>query len=236
MNTGQSSIHLLPRRLGELLYRATRRAIMLDVTRLLVLRAAEARPPVIDHRYEFRWLSPAEVSAHAVDPATGLSAQFATRMAAGLDLCFAALSGEHLAAYLWLALGSIEAEHNRGHQPNSGVAMSFATDAAFVYKAFTRPEHRGRQLYTACLVRSLNALDTRGIRRLLVTADWTNHAAIQGCRRAGCADVGLVWRMGCGRLGYTRAPSAAAALGIQLGREAQVSKRTVSVGPPACCP
>lgn len=216
-------------RAGDVAYRAAQRAMTLDVTRLLSLNAGRARRLSVDGQFEFRFLSADEVARYASDPAHELPESFAERLQGGRDLCLAAFSGHALAGYLWLALDSIEAEQNRGRQPNSGVAVSFDARTAFVYHAFVRPEYRGRNLYAACLVLALRALMARGVRRLVVTADWTNRAALAGCRRAGFRELGLVWRFGWRGAMFTFAPARARRLGIRLGRKARPRRREPAV-------
>jgi GNAT superfamily N-acetyltransferase len=191
------------------------------------LDAADVRLPMVEDRFVFRFLSAADVDSHAQDPLNDLSPAFADRLECGRDLCFAALDGDVLAAYVWLALGSIEADQNRGRQPESGVAMSFGADTAFVYKAYTRPEYRGRSLYPACLGQALLALADRGVSKLLVTADWTNRPALEGCRKAGFRDLGLIWRFGWSPFLFIRAPRTSSSLGLRLGDRAQVEARNI---------
>ena len=216
-------------RLSGLAYRAAQRTMTCDVTRLMCLDAARALPVTIDDRFSFRFLTADEVRGHSFDSANHLASSFAERMLRGRDLCYAALEGGALAGYAWLALGSIEAEQNRGRKPNSGVAVSFGADTAFVYKAFTRPEFRGRRLYSACLVGALGELAPRGICKLLVTADWTNRAALAGCRRAGFRELGSVARFGWPGATFTLTPRGTAALGIQLGSRVRADARTRAV-------
>jgi len=143
----------LSARIGSLAYRAAQRAMTLDVSRLMCLDAANVQCVPVDERFSFRFLNAAEVRAFARDAQNDLTSAFAERMRQGRDLCYAALDGRMLAGYAWLALESIEAEQNRGRSADSGVAASFGSDTAFVYRAFTREEFRGRHLYAACLVR-----------------------------------------------------------------------------------
>ncbi len=199
-----------PRMLVERGYHALAHAMTLDCVRLMRLPAAKLRPPQIDLEFDFRFLAPEEVAAHALDPANDLHFSFADRMACGQDLCFAALLDERLACYIWLALGSLEAELHRGRTTRSGVAVSFPRSAAFVYKAFTRPEFRGRHLYPACLAHGLEGLRPRGVSQLLTTAEWTNKSALAACRRLGFHDVGTILRVACGPVSFTVTPPRAA--------------------------
>lgn len=207
------------------LYRATQHAITCDVSRLMVLDRDEMREIAVDPEARYRFLSPSDVEAFSEDPANELSSEFSCRLAGGRDRCYAALLRGRLAAYIWLASGSIEAEHNRGRTAASGVPISFPPDAAFVYKAFTRTEFRGRRLYAALLAGAMQELACEGISRLISTADWTNEAAVTACRRLGFRELGRIGRYACGGCSMTTKPPEASELGIRIGRKAHVDPR-----------
>lgn len=210
------------------LYRAAQRLVACDISRLMLLDRSHLLAPDVERRFTFRLLDAGDVERLAVDPVNELSVDLAERMHAGRDLCYAAFSQERLGAYIWLALGSIEAEHNRGRSPQSGVAISFPSDAAFVYKAFTRPEARGHRLYPAILAGALDVLESRGVARLITTADWTNQAALNSCSRIGFQDLGAIVRFACGPAACTFKPGCAQRLGIRVGRTARVDSRATT--------
>jgi GNAT superfamily N-acetyltransferase len=207
------------------LYRAAQRLVACDISRLMLLDRSHLLTPDIERRFTFRLLESGEVKRYAADFENELTSDLAERIQAGRDLCYAAFSQQRLAAYIWLALGSLEAEHNRGRALRSGVAVSFPPDVAFVYKAFTRPEVRGQRLYPAMLASALDVLESRGVSRLLTTADWTNRAALNSCSRIGFQDLGTIVRFACGPAGCTFKPGRALPLGIRLGRQARVESR-----------
>ncbi len=209
------------------LYRVTQHLITCDVSRLMVLDRDEMREISVDSEARYRFLSPSDVEAFADDPANELSSEFSCRLAAGRDRCYAALLRGRLAAYIWLATGSIEAEHNRGRTAASGVPISFPADAVFVYKAFTRSEFRGRRLYAALLAGAMQELASEGVARLITTADWTNDAAVAACRRLGFRELGKIGRYACCGCSLTTKPPAALALKIRIGRKAQVDPRGI---------
>ncbi len=173
-------LYRAPRRVLEIVYRCAQHLGTCDATRLLWLDAARCRPPAAAAGYTFRFLSAVDVLAFAGDPANRLDSSFADRLRCGQDRCFAALHGDKLAAYFFLAAGSIEAYHNRGRGSRSGTALSYGPQIAFAYNAFTLPEHRGRGLYPACMARALEQSAALGVTQLLTTTEWTN---AQGARR-----------------------------------------------------
>ena len=147
----------------------------------------------------------------------------------GANFCFAALHGADLAAYAWFALGSIEASNNRGRTERSGVALSFPNDVAFLYKGMTLPDYRGLGLYGHVNAMGLQALDAHGVRSILSTMDWTNHAAQASCDKLGYETLGRVWRWGWGDYLYTAAPAKATARGVLFDRNAVVSPRPATL-------
>ena len=193
----------------------------------MVLDKSQLKAPEVKRQFTFRLLNAAEVERLAADSVNELTVALAERMQAGRDLCLAAFAHEQLAAYVWLAIGSIEAEHNSGRTRRSGVAVSFPPDTAFVYKAFTRPDFRGQGLYPALLERSLSLLEARGVSRLVTTADWTNPAALHACRQLGFQVLGTLRRFACGPLAITLKPPNVRQLGIRLGRAARVDEREI---------
>jgi hypothetical protein len=152
----------------------------------------------------------------------------AERIAQGNDFCFAAMHGERLASYAWFALDSIEAEHNRGAQPKSGVAVSFPTSVAFLYKGFTHPDYRGRKLHGEVIGRALVELAPLGIDAMLSTTDWTNSAARRALAGIGFEELGLCWRWGWGDWMHTRPPREAQSRGACFDNGAVVRPRVIA--------
>jgi hypothetical protein len=202
-------------------YRLARRAITCDLSRLMVLDRVDMREIAVDSEARYRFLSPSDVETFADDPANELTSEFTCRLASGRDRCYAALLRGRLAAYIWLATGSIEAEHNRGRTAASGVPISFPANSVFVYKAYTRSEYRGRRLYAALLAGAMRELTSEGVTRLITTADWTNDAAVAACRRLGFRELGKIGRYACGGCSMTSRPPEARELGIRIGRQAR---------------
>ena len=213
----------------EVAYKLAQRVMTLDVTHLMRLSSERVSLPDDDPgEFTFQFLTAEDVRRFS-GANNGLSAELAGRIELGRDFCFAALSKDRLAAYAWYALGSIEAEHNRGGKSASGVAMSFPDDMAFMYKGFTHPDFRGRSLYGFVNARALEALRPRGVTTVISTADWTNWSALNSCWRLGYEDLGLVWRGGWEKWMFTGAPRQGKTLGIEFGRDARVHSRESGV-------
>lgn len=217
-------------RFCSLAYRAARKVMTLDVTVVVWLKRESLRLPANDEtRVAFQFLAPDEVEQHARDESTGLNPAMAERIAQGSDFCFAALEGARLVSYAWFALDSIEAEHNRGAEPASGVAVSFPTNVAFLYNGFTRPEYRGRKLHRAVIGRALLELAPLGIDAVLSTTDWTNRAARRALAGMGFEELGRCYRGGWGNRLYVRPPREAARRGARFDDEASAQPRKRAV-------
>jgi ribosomal protein S18 acetylase RimI-like enzyme len=175
-----------------------------------------------DSDFTYRFLRPEEVAKIAMDPANQLAVEFADRAFSGRDLCFVASHGDRVASYSWYAPGSIEGRHH------VGVAMSYPNDVAYMYNAFTHPDHRGRGLYGHGVALAAKALQDRGVQRLITSVNRSNFASLRSCRRMGFKSLGQMWTFGHGQRRWAIVPSAAKNLGIQFGRTAIVSNRSAA--------
>ena len=200
----------------------------MDVTKLLIKESSDGTfiSPVGD--LECKFLTPEELIEASQDPALGIEPEMTTRIRSGLDECVAALDQGQVAGYLWVARQGIEAEHNCGNHPLTGVAASYQANTAFVYKVFSLASYRGRRIFPSLLSFAADSLERKeGITRLISTTDWTNNAALAGFRRAGFYSIGHVYRFVFGKP-ITYVPDQAKSLNILLGDDAVVPKRVSS--------
>lgn len=211
--------------LGSIAYRAARKVMTLDVTAVVWLERSRLRLPDVGGEFTFRLLSASDARALADDPANDIPGTMADRLHGDRDFCLAAFSADRLASYAWFAVGSIEAEHHRGPQPKSGVAVSFPSTVAFMYKGFTHPDFRGRKLYGAVVGHGLVGLKSCGVQSVLSTMDWTNTPARLALGRIGFEELGFCWRWGWGDWMHTWAPRAARRRGASFGSQAVVEPR-----------
>ncbi len=193
--------------LGEFAYRLARRLMSAEIAQVLQLDLAAMRapkPPALD--LDYRFLSADEVRAAAADPAHDLDATMAERLRSGRDFCYGAFHGNRLASYSWYALDSIEPEHG------FGAGLTFPLDTVYLYKAYTLPAYRGRQVHGAALQRAARFFQQHGITQLIAIVEFGNWASLRSHEKLGCRPVGRLLRVGrrslgwgCGRLqrGYT---------------------------------
>lgn len=225
-------MNALARRFSTSLYRIAQRCIILDVTKLLVKDFGDGIYVGPTGNLHCGFLSQDELMEHARDPTLGIDPQMVSRVESGFDECVAAMDGNKVVGYFWAARGGIEAEHNRGDHPLTGVAVSFGEDTAFIYKAFARSSYRGRRIFPSLLCYASNRLEQdEGITRLISTTDWTNDAALAAFRRTGFYSIGHVFRFVIGKP-MTLFPSAVKQFNISLGDEAVVPERWVNAPSP----
>ncbi len=202
------------------LYRLAQCFMTLDVSRLVWLDGSSARfSEPTDPRLVFRFLTPEDIRKFSEDPTNLLDPSFSDRLAKGEHSCFAAISGDQLAAYAWFSPHAVDAECNQGRHKNTGVDFSYPDHVVFMYKGFTHPEFRGQGLYGMVNGLAVRRLADRGITHILSTMDWTNDAARRSCHRLGFTELGLVFRWGWREWMHTHGPRSAQSLGIQIGSE-----------------
>jgi RimJ/RimL family protein N-acetyltransferase len=196
--------------------RIAQRLMTFEVVHVVWLELDRMRPELNpDPEFTFRFLTPEEVLTYSDDPANQLDPLFADRAADGHDLCFAALSGERLAAYGWYALESIE------EGPCCNVDISYPADVAYMYNGFTSPDFRGKRLHGLAMGLALRALaDQYGVTRLVSTVNWTNWASLKSCFRLGYEDVGRMVTIGLRRCLWRRFPREAQLRGVRFGKQA----------------
>ncbi|HEV7279031.1 MAG TPA: hypothetical protein VGN57_02360 [Pirellulaceae bacterium] len=202
----------LRRKLADRFLRTFLRA---EVSRVVWLEADAVAATVGHPDYTFRFLTADEVALYSQDPAYELSPAMTDRARAGRDLCFAALSGDKLAAFGWYALESIEPEHA------DGVALSYPPDVAFMYFGFTHPDFRGARLHGQTMALALQELSKRGVTKLVSMVGWTNDASLKSCWRLGYQDLGRMIAVGSRHNAFGLYPRKAKALGVKFGRRAK---------------
>jgi RimJ/RimL family protein N-acetyltransferase len=92
--------------------------------------------------------------------------------------------------------------------------MSLPANAAYMYKAFTHPDYRGRRLYGVGMALALKALAERGITKLVTTVHTNNFASLSSCRRLGYQRIGRFWTLGRGHRRWAIKPRTVQRLGI----------------------
>lgn len=209
-----------------MIYRMIQRIMVLDISKLVVrdigqqLDVASEHPDAV-----FRFLTFEEIQEGAKDPDLDLQPEMAQRLNAGLDKCAGGFVDGKLIGYLWIAFEGIEAEHNSGKHANSGIAVSFQADSAFIYKGYAKRAYRKRGF--SCLLNwtALQLAEQHQIRQLISTTEWLNVPAYRALTYGGFKLVGYTWRIILLGIAMDWGPRKASDYGILLGKNAVVPER-----------
>lgn len=188
------------------------RGAKVSVVRMMCLPSGDVRAPSVESSFQRKFLTSDEVRRYADDPRNGLSPGFADRVDGGFDMCFGAIHGDRLANYGWYAFTAVEPEHA------AGVSLGLPTNVAYIYKAFTHPDFRGRRLNGACVAEAAAILGTQGIDHVLAMIYWSNEASLRSFERVGFRKLGLLV---VGPGGPLRIPPAATRLGVSFDMDTE---------------
>ena len=167
--------------------------MVFDVAHLMVQDARKVTVPSDNADVECRFISPDEVREFSKDPKCDIDPRIAERIETGYDYCFGGILDGVLVSYCWLALHSIEKEHNQGSDsPRAGIALSYPDAYAFRYKGYTHPDYRGRRLYARVGTEASLAMQELGVRYILSTAEFVNYSALKSSYRAGYDYLGIL--------------------------------------------
>lgn len=211
--------------------RLLQRFMLLDVTHVMIKDVEGIETDYATSPTECRFLDADEIRYFAGDDSNDLDAALADRIDLGYDFCFAGLVDDRLAGYCWLALDSIEQQHNRsGDVFESGIAFSYPTDHAFRYKGFTHPDFRGRRIYQQIGTRASIAMRQHGVRYVISTAEAVNYSALRSSYRCGFEKLGTCALVGLGKRRIVFAPDLSKRK-IYLDKQAAVLHRSALMKP-----
>ena len=133
--------------------------------------------PVNTVPFEIRLLAAEDLKSQKMFSELDLdSHDVALAMASGADV-IAALQGETIASYLFVSTVSPGL--------NDDLALEFDERLAYFYRAFTRPEFRGRGLMPAVLQAAMRRCASRGDRGVVACIDIGNWPSRRAFRSAG---------------------------------------------------
>jgi L-amino acid N-acyltransferase YncA len=92
----------------------------------------------------------------------------------------------------------------------------------YFYKAFTRPEYRGRGLHPAALRHAAMFFAERSIARLIAIVEYANWSSLRSHEKLGFWNAGTFVGLRGQRLRFARYPRRAQRLGIRFGHSSQV--------------
>ncbi len=204
-------------RSAQILYRLIRRLGIMDVSRLMQLRKSDCRQTDLAEGYDLRLVTAAELDRLLE---TG---RVATQVGEPEILCdagraiVAAFQGDRVVSFLWLARDAISAADNYSRAPHLGTSLVLPEGTAFVFNAWTNPDHRGKRLIASLLAYAIGH-QVLGANTLLTTIDWTNQKSIRAFGYLGMKKLGTIVRMGQGRLQFSLIPRLDR-LGLQIAQD-----------------
>jgi hypothetical protein len=180
----------------DLAYRAMRRLTKLEIGQVLSLDLASVTAPQPPLELKYRFLNRDDVLAASTNPGNELEASIAARLKSGRDFCFAAFHGDRLANYAWYAVENIEPEHS------FGASFSLPRDTVYMYKAFTVPEFRGKQIHGAALSRAAEHFRQCDATRMIAIVDFANVSSLRSHAKLGFHPAGRLFLLGGKSIGW----------------------------------
>lgn len=193
-------------------YRVARRSCQFRIVHVLSLDLAPvptSTPPSAEG-IEYRWLMADDIRAYAVDPETDLDISMADSLQNGDRFCFGAFRGSELVNYAWYALDSIEAEHS------FGAGITYPANTLYLYKAYTHPRYRGRQVHQSAVDRAARFFAARGIVRFVILVECANWASLRSHGKLGFRQVGKILNVNRPPLQFERLPRLVETLGLRF--------------------
>jgi ribosomal protein S18 acetylase RimI-like enzyme len=140
-----------------------------------------------------------------VDQQHGLDESHVELIRCKKAVCFAVFDQESLAAFSWVAFGSVPGELNHTGDPLTALPLSLPQNTGYVFHVLVTPEYRGRRLYGAMMSHLATLLPARGIERLVLTTEWTNASALRSVERMGFKKEGILKKYAKGQDFYIMA-------------------------------
>lgn len=207
----------------RLLYRGIGRADVVDITRLMHVARSECVLSDLPVGYSIRCIDSDElaklIATESVPEMIGQpNALDDERRALVVAFC-----GQQVASYFWLVKQSVDGTDNFSRSEHLGTSIRMPDRTAFVYNAWTSPDHRGKRLISSMMTWSIQNRIV-GAWAYLTMIDWTNKSSIRAFKRTGMSHLGWVARFGRGPLQITLVPRAAKRIGFVIAEDAPGKK------------
>jgi hypothetical protein len=171
----QSSIQSfgLLKTLQNIAYRALNRVVFVRILKGVRISVVDATFMKCSQNYRGSFLDADALLRFASDPRNELQETFLLDALRNRDECYGFLAGDVLASYGWYSKRPTSIE-----QPE--LTLHFDPHYVYMYKGFTRMEHRGQRLHAVGMTRALDAYLAQGYKGIVLTS---NGAISRRCDR-----------------------------------------------------
>ncbi|GAA5505708.1 hypothetical protein [Novipirellula caenicola] len=208
----------LPLFILRVTYTLARRLQIADATRLMYLKSADFRSPVLADGYSIR--SPDEGELFELIQAGKAPAPIGSprNISGQRRVVITTNRDNQVVSYLWIAIESVDANENFSRARHLGTSIDLPPRAGFLFNAWTHPDHRGQRLI-GCMISHVfeNRLSETDV--LATTMDWTNERSCRAFSHVGMKPIGTIIRMGRGPLQLSLLPQTASQFGLQLANQ-----------------
>jgi GNAT superfamily N-acetyltransferase len=156
---------------------AARDRVRFDTVLVVLVRPAGGSPPE-SPALSIREARDEDATTYERDIGTDLAAAVRRRLASPGSSCWVAVQGSRIVHASWVATQSAwvgEADRFFVVPPGD----------AYIYQSFTTPDMRGQGVYPAVLNTISARLGARGIAKLWIAAEKTNHSSLRAIEKAG---------------------------------------------------
>ncbi|MBS0210802.1 MAG: GNAT family N-acetyltransferase [Planctomycetes bacterium] len=209
--------------LGTLAYKLAHRLAGVTIGRLYLLDELTKLPlDSGEPELTYRFLSAADIRRLADPAVNDLDPSFAERLVDNRHICFAALADGQLVNYAWYALESPPSSDSLNAQ------LTLPVGTAYLYKAFTHVDYRGRRIHQTALYAAAHVLASQRYTQLTAIVEFDNWASVRSHVRLGMRQVGWFLAVGRDALPRVWASRPLSALGIEV-RQATLQPRPVAL-------
>ena len=142
----------------------------------------DARYLELDGRFDAGFMEVDQLSDYVVThPELEMDETFVRGAYARGDLCYAIADRGEIVSYGWYS--------NRPTAIVEGLNFHFEPAYTYMYRGYTRPDHRGQRLHAIGMSRALDAVSQRGLAGLVSFVERTNSASLRSVYRMGYGQV-----------------------------------------------
>ncbi len=200
-------------------YRIVRHFGVFDVTQLLHLSAGRCLDQPCPKGYEIRCIGADELEQLLAEQRISTQVGKPGELRDSRRAIVAAFHDGRVVSFAWLATQTIDGSDNYSRSRHLGTSIDMPDGTAFVFNAWTDPDHRGKRLLAALLTWATHNR-VCGAWSLLTMIDWTNEKSYRAFRHMGMRELGFVYRLGAGRWQLSLIPESAGSFGLGVAKDA----------------